>query len=325
VVFFLLIAKTIGWEFYIMANGAFWSSIFYGTEVAIPVWPYPVQFATFLTTNRWLQLLAVGAVAFWWIGWSGTVFLSSTRVIFAAAFDRMLPEWVSKIEPRTRTPIYALLLMVIPGAIVSWMYAYNKMGMQSIVLDATLVIAITFFGTALAAIILPWRQKSVFDGSPIAKYQMPTWLSWLVTLLFAGTVIFLLRLMYTYAGTVFAQWADQTALTQAMIVVVALLSVFNVVLLLWVAYYVIRKLFAGEKLPLVTVAGLVFFAFLDWLLVEWFWDPGYLYGIGWQNSTSMVFMIAMYVLAAVIYFGFSAYRRRQGIDVNKVYQNIPVE
>jgi hypothetical protein len=33
----------------------------------------------------------------------------------------------------------------------------------------------------------------------------------------------------------------------------------------------------------------------------------------------------MYGLAAVIYFGFSAYRRRQGIDVNKVYQNIPVE
>jgi APA family basic amino acid/polyamine antiporter len=324
-VFFLLIAKTIGWEFYIMANGAFWSNIFYGTAVAIPVWPYPVQFATFLTTARWLQFLVVFAVGFWWIGWSGTVFLSSTRVIFAAAFDRMLPEWVSKIEPRTRTPIYALLMMVIPGAIISFMYAYNVLKMQSIVLDATLVIAITFFGTALAAIVLPWRQKSVFDGSPIAKYQMPAWLSWLVALLFSLSVVYLLYLTYTYAVAVFGQWADQTALTQAMIVVVAVLGVLNVVLLLWVAYYIIRKLFAGEKLPLVTVAGLVFFAFLDWLLVVWFWDPNYLYGIGWQNSTSMIFMIAMYLLAAVIYFGFSAYRRRQGIDVNKVYQNIPVE
>jgi hypothetical protein len=284
-----------------------------------------VQFATFLTTNRLLQFLVVLAVGFWWIGWSGTVFLSSTRVIFAAAFDRMLPEWVSKIEPRTRTPIYALLLMVIPGAIISWMYAYNIAGMQTIVLDATLVIAITFFGTALAAIILPWRQQSVFEGSPIAKYKMPGWLSWLVTLLFSASVIYLLYQMYQYAVAVFGQWADQTGLTQAMIVVVTLLSIFNVVLLIWVAYYIIRKLLAGEKLPLVTVAGLVFFAFLDWLLVEWFWDPNYLYGIGWQNSTSMVFMIAMYVLAAVIYFGFSAYRRRQGIDVNKVYQNIPVE
>ncbi len=71
--------------------------------------------------------------------------------------------------------------------------------------------------------------------------------------------------------------------------------------------------------------GLVFFVFLDWLLVEWFWDPGYLYGIGWQNSSSMVFMLIMYALAAAIYFGFSAYRRRQGIDVDKVYKEIPVE
>jgi hypothetical protein len=205
------------------------------------------------------------------------------------------------------------------------MYAFNYLGMQTIVLDATLVIAITFFGTALAAIVLPWRQKSVFDGSPIAKYKMPSWLGWLVTLLFSLSVIYLLYLTYQYAMAVFAQWPDQTALTQAMILVVTVLGVLNVLLLLWVAYYVIRKLFAGEKLPLVTVAGLVFFAFLGWLLVEWFWDPGYLYGIGWQNSTSMVFMIAMYLLAAIIYFGFSAYRRRQGIDVNKVYQNIPVE
>jgi basic amino acid/polyamine antiporter, APA family len=324
-VFFWLINKTMGWEFYMNANGAFWSSIFYGTEVPIPVWPYPVQFATFLTGSRFLQFLVVAAVSFWWIGWSGTVFLSSTRVIFAAAFDRMLPEWVSKIESRTRTPVNALLLMVIPAVIISIMYAWNIVGMQTIVLDATLVIAITFFGTTLAAILLPWRQKSIFDGSPIAKYQMPGWLGWLVTVLFTLGAAYLLYRMYQYAVAVFAQWGDQTGLTQAMIVVVVLLSLVNVVLLAWVVYFVIRKLLAGETLPLITVAGLVFFAFLDWLLVEWFWDPGYLYGIGWQNSTSMLFMIIMYGLAATIYFGFSAYRRQQGIDVDKVYKAIPVE
>ncbi|UCH60678.1 MAG: APC family permease, partial [Anaerolineales bacterium] len=75
-VFFLLINKTMGWDFYINANGAFWSNIFYGTEVPIPVWPYPVQFATFLTGSRALQFLIVLAVSFWWFGWSGTVFLS---------------------------------------------------------------------------------------------------------------------------------------------------------------------------------------------------------------------------------------------------------
>jgi len=325
-VFFALISKTLGWDFYMNANGAFWSYIFGYTEsVPIPVWPYPVQFATFLTTSRALQFLIVLAVSFWWFGWSGTVFLSSTRVIFAAALDRMLPEWVSKIEPRTRTPVNALLLMVIPSVIISIMYAFNIVGMQTIVLDATLVIAITFFGTAIAGIVLPWRQKSIFDGSPIARYKVGSLVTWLVTLAYVVGGGYLIYRSYQLAMQMFAQWADQTVLTQLMMLVVAALGIANVVLLVWVAVYAIRKAAAGEKFPVVTVAGLIFFAFLDWLLIEWFFDPGYLYGIGWQNTTSMLFMIIMYVLAGVIFFGFSSYRKRQGIDVDKVYKEIPVE
>ena len=324
-IFFGLIDKTMGWDFYINANGAFWSNVFYGTDVPIPVWPYPVQFATFLTSSKLLQLLIIFLVGMWWFGWSGTVFLSSTRVIFAAALDRMLPEWVTKIEPRTRTPINALLLMVVPSVVISILYAYNIVNFQTIVLDATLVIAVTFLGTTLAGILLPWRQKDIFDGSPIARFIMPSWLSWLVTALYVVAAGYLVYLTYDYAGQVFAQWADQTGLTQAIIVLIAALSIFNVVMLAYVAVFVGRKVLAGEKLPLITVAGLIFFAFLDWLLVVWFWDPGYLYGIGWQNSTSMVFMIIMYGLAAAIYFGFSSYRKRQGIDVDKVYKEIPVE
>jgi amino acid transporter len=324
-VFFALIDKTMGWDFYMNANGAFWSNVFYGTAVPIPVWPYPVQFATFLTSSRALQLLVVFLVGMWWFGWSGTVFLSSTRVIFAAALDRMLPEWVSKIEPRTRTPIYALLLMVIPSLIISALYAYNIVGFQSIVLDATLVIAVTFLGTAVAAILLPWRQKAIFEGSPISRYTLPTWLNWIVTGLYLVGAGYLIYLMVTYGQQVLAQWADQTTLTQGMIALVAVLSLINAALLVYLLVFVGRRLIAGERVPLITTMGLVFFAFLDWLLVVWFWDPNFLYGIGWQNSTSMLFMIIMYGLAAVIFFGFSAYRRSQGIEIDKVYKEIPVE
>ena len=326
-VLFLLISKTIGWDFYNSANGSFWSYVFgYTTDAPpIPVWPYPIQLATFLTSSRFLQLIVLLLVSFWWFGWSGTVFLSSTRVIFAAALDRMLPEWVSKIESRTRTPVNALLLMVIPSVIISILYAYNIFTFKTLALDATLVIAITFFGTAVAAIVLPWRQKSIFDGSPIAQYKVPGWLSWLVMLLFVAGGAFLIYQSYNYGMQVFAQWADQTTLTQLMIALLGVLSVINAVLIVWLVYFVGTKLLAGEKLPLVVVAGLVFFGFLDWLLVEWLWDPGYLYGIGWQNSTSMLFMVFNYALAAAIFYGFSAYRKRQGIDVDKVYKEIPVE
>jgi amino acid transporter len=36
----------------------------------------------------------------WFFGWAGTMFLSSTRVIFAAAFDRLLPEAAAQVDER---------------------------------------------------------------------------------------------------------------------------------------------------------------------------------------------------------------------------------
>jgi APA family basic amino acid/polyamine antiporter len=334
-VFFALIAKTLGWDFYNNANGAFWNYTWGYTDQAppLPFWPYPALFAAFMVKSRVIQFIVILLMSLWWFGWSGTVFLSSTRVIFAAAFDRMLPEWVSSVEPRTRTPIAALLLMVVPSIIISYLYAYNKLNFQTLVLDATLVIAVTFLGTTVAAIILPWRNKEVFEGSPIAKFKVPSWLGWLTMLVFLVGGIYLIYSSFSYGLTVIIGLGSLGAstLTWLMVIVLALLTVFNAVVIVWLIYYVGKRVLAGEKMPVITWAGLIFFLFLNWLLVEWFWDPHVvpfdfpLYAIGWSNASSMLFMIFMYALAAAIYFGFSAYRRRQGIDVDKVYQSIPVE
>jgi hypothetical protein len=36
-------------------------------------------------------------------------------------------------------------------------------------------------------------------------------------------------------------------------------------------------------------------------------------------------MLAMYLLALAIYLGFKWYRRREGINIDKIYEEIPVE
>jgi APA family basic amino acid/polyamine antiporter len=251
---FLLIAKTIGWDFYASANGAYWNYAWGYTDQAppLPIWPHPALLAAFIVPNRALQFLVVLAVSAWWFGWSGTVFLSSTRVIFAAAFDRLLPEKVAEVEPRTRTPIYALALMVIPSLVVTALFAWNIFNFQSLTLDSTLAIAVTYLGSTIAAILLPYIKKDLYEASPIAKYKV-----------------------------------------------------------------------AG--IPLITIAGVIFGGFLVFLLYEWIIDPLGLYGIGLANTSSVIYMLINYALALVIYLGFKAYRRRQGIDVNKIYEEIPVE
>ena len=61
------------------------------------------------------------------------------------------------------------------------------------------------------------------------------------------------------------------------------------------------------------------------MLYEWLIDPLQLYGIGLSNTNSVIYMLVMYLLALVIYWGFKTYRKREGINIDKIYQEIPVE
>jgi basic amino acid/polyamine antiporter, APA family len=165
ILLFLLFSKTFGWDWYNAANNAYWA----GT-IPTGVWPYPGLLAASFLGSPVLQFLLVAVLSLWFFGWVGTVFLSSTRVIFAAAFDRALPESVAKVD-RNGVPFVALLLMLIPGIGLGALYAYNA-DFQTYTLAATLVIAVTFLGSAIAAAVLPWRRREIYEASPIAKYRV---------------------------------------------------------------------------------------------------------------------------------------------------------
>ncbi|HYM49473.1 MAG TPA: APC family permease [Candidatus Limnocylindrales bacterium] len=168
VVVLLLLAKTIGWEFF---QAAAYNATFGVANAPIPIWPHPVMLTGWLVHNHAFQFILLAVMSVWFWGWSGTLFLSSTRVIFAAAFDRVLPEWAANISAKRRVPYGALILMVVPALVISAIYAYVN-GFSTLVLDATLVIAITYLGTVVAAAILPWRRPTIFTNSPIAKLRV---------------------------------------------------------------------------------------------------------------------------------------------------------
>jgi basic amino acid/polyamine antiporter, APA family len=172
-VIILLIVKTIGWDFYYAANASYWNSIFVAGSPAPPVaiWPYPVMLAGWLVGNHLFQALLIAVMGLWFFGWAGTLFLSSTRVIFAAAFDRVLPEWAANISSKRRVPYGALVLMIVPSLAVSAIWSFRP-SFQGIFLWATGVIAITFLGTVIAAAIMPWRRKDIFENSPIARFKI---------------------------------------------------------------------------------------------------------------------------------------------------------
>jgi APA family basic amino acid/polyamine antiporter len=171
VVFILLAAKFFGWQWFNAANLAYWNVVYGVGEAAIPIWPFPPLLVSFYLHNTALSALIVLAFGAWFLGWAGTLFLSSTRVIFAAAFDRILPDRVADVTERRHVPVWALLLMLVPAVVVSALYAYTA-DFRTYILDAVLVIAVTFLGTSIAAAILPWRKPHLYENSPIARYKL---------------------------------------------------------------------------------------------------------------------------------------------------------
>jgi basic amino acid/polyamine antiporter, APA family len=167
VVFLLLFAKTFGWAFYQNVN-AQWIG---AGKAALPVFPYPVLMASWLVHNTAFQIILLLLMSLWFFGWVGTLFLSSTRVIFAAAFDRVLPDAAAQVSEKRRVPVASLVLMLLPAVGLGAVYAFNST-FASYTLDATLVIAVTYLFSAIAVVVLPLRKPDLWFASPASKMKV---------------------------------------------------------------------------------------------------------------------------------------------------------
>jgi amino acid transporter len=167
IVFLSLFAKTFGWAFYLNIN----SGQNLVSKAVLPVFPYPVLMAGWLVHNTAFQVILLLIMSLWFFGWVGTLFLSSTRVIFAAAFDRVLPDAAAQVSEKRRVPIASLVLMLLPAVGLGALYAFNST-FASYTLDATLVIAVTYLFSAIAVVILPLRKPDLWFASPASKMKV---------------------------------------------------------------------------------------------------------------------------------------------------------
>ena len=173
-ILFALIAKTIGWDFYNKANGAFWNYTFgYVTDPApLPIWPYPALFAAFMVKSRVRPVHRRPAhepVVVRLVGHAVPELdardlrrLHRPHAARVGIPDRAAHQDAAQRPAVDGDPGGDHLVSCTPTTIFS---------MSTLALDATVVIAITFLGSTIAGTVMPWRAKDVFDGSPIAQVQ----------------------------------------------------------------------------------------------------------------------------------------------------------
>jgi amino acid transporter len=92
------------------------------------------------------------------------------RNIMTWAYDKLLPEKLAEVSERTHTPIYASILS---GALI-WLFtaltAYTNF--WGYLVNLVLGMGVTFFIFSIAAILLPYRKKKMYEDLPMSRYKV---------------------------------------------------------------------------------------------------------------------------------------------------------
>jgi basic amino acid/polyamine antiporter, APA family len=133
----------------------------YGFSAGAPAYPEVSAIAT--GSTLWGGLIIIGFTVGLLV-WLPQTMLLITRSIFAWSFDQLMPRRLSDLTERTHAPLTATILITILGIGSTAIYAFTTWFTQLSVLlglEATLII------TAVSGIVLPYRQRELFEASSV--------------------------------------------------------------------------------------------------------------------------------------------------------------
>lgn len=106
-------------------------------------------------------------------------YIGMTRVMVAMSFDRLLPEWVSRVSERFHTPLNAHLAYFLCSIPVIYLYNNFAMGegdstvtWGSLTLGVTFACGYVFVVTTLSGALMPFRAKAAYLASPGSQYTI---------------------------------------------------------------------------------------------------------------------------------------------------------
>jgi amino acid transporter len=131
----------------------------------IPSGPFYQFLAALVFNTPILSVLILGTFLFWALPSMIANTFMPIRSFFAWSFDRLMPEWLAKVNERTHSPVNAIIVAnVIIAALVVWSVYSNvfQLVLGLIVLAGALAVIIV----GIAAVALPRRRPDLYLGSP---------------------------------------------------------------------------------------------------------------------------------------------------------------
>ena len=88
-----------------------------------------------------------------------------SRNIFAWSFDRILPSTFASVNSRTRTPVNAVVVMMVASLIYLYISIFNTSYLSVLFTYGTAGTFLAFIFVAVAAIVYPYRRKDLFESA----------------------------------------------------------------------------------------------------------------------------------------------------------------
>ena len=165
-----------------------------------------------LTSNPIARLLFATAVPFAEIAVNLAFVTVTTRVLFAQAFDRLLPVNVAKVGERNHAPNVAIGIVLVIGAAFCWVTSF--VNLSNIVALQSLFFAFILLAGGVAALFLPYRRPELITPSGLSDDAKAAWLR-KVMLVGAATTLLALFTVYEIVShtSVYGKFSWESILT----------------------------------------------------------------------------------------------------------------
>ena len=306
-----------GPQFLYVAGAGYWSLIPEATVGGFYLWPNIIAVAV---TASPIVVLLIG------LGYIlnshqivHNCYIGMTRVMVAMSLDRLLPEWVSKVNERYHTPVNAHVAYFL--ASIPIILAYNLVpGWVGLTLGVTFGCGYVFIITCLAGALLPYRAKDVYEASPGAKY----------------TVNGLVALLFTLLGVVAFVWtawvlAPQAFASAVLVWLVRLGAIAAVVAFLYPMRAHLATWLRGEKAPWLSALGMIGGGFGMAMVVAFLLAPSLGVLGNWNFADfpkglwAQIIAFGIIVLSLVWYLIVKNQQKTRGINVDFAFKEIPPE
>ncbi len=133
--------------------------------------PYYPALVASISSNPVVWYVILGGLTFGLFQVILIVYFASTRIMFASSLDRVLPEKLSYVNPRTHSPLVALIVSAIGCEAFLYLIIYDQK-FTSYFSTAGLATQIAYILISITAIIFPFRKRSIFEASPAGRYKV---------------------------------------------------------------------------------------------------------------------------------------------------------